>query len=124
LLSERELVRAVEALLSRMPMTVELRAAPKERLPAPVEVAFYYLIAESLTNACKHAHANTVSVEIGRADGRAWVQVTDDGVGGAKASEGSGLCELGDRVEALDGTLTVLSLPGDGTTICAEVACA
>jgi PAS domain S-box-containing protein len=124
LLSERGLVRAVEALLSRMPMAVELRAAPRERLPAPVEVAFYYLIAESLTNACKHAHANTVSVEIGRGNGRAWVQVTDDGVGGATASKGSGLCELGDRVEALDGTLAVVSPPGDGTTIRAEVACA
>ncbi|MGI9098163.1 MAG: PAS domain-containing protein [Solirubrobacteraceae bacterium] len=124
LLSERGLVRAVEALLSRMPMAVALRAPPKERLPARVEVAFYYLIAESLTNACKHAHANTVSVEIGRANGRAWVQVRDDGVGGATASKGSGLCELGDRVEALDGTLTVLSPPGDGTTIRAEVACA
>jgi PAS domain S-box-containing protein len=124
LLSERGLVRAVEALVSRMPMAVELRKAPKGRLPAPVEVAFYYLIAESLTNACKHANASTVSVEIGRANGRAWVQVTDDGVGGATASKGSGLCELGDRVEALDGTLTVLSPPGDGTTIRAEVACA
>jgi PAS domain S-box-containing protein len=124
LLSERGLVRAVEALLSRMPMAVKLRAAPEERLPRPVEVAFYYLIAESLTNACKHARATLVSVEIGHAQGRAWVQVTDDGVGGATATEGSGLCQLGDRVAALDGTLTVRSPPGDGTTVRAEVACA
>ncbi|MEA2187235.1 MAG: hypothetical protein QOK16_2246 [Solirubrobacteraceae bacterium] len=124
LLSERGLVRAVQALLSRMPMAARLGEAPEERLPEPVEVAFYYLIAESLTNACKHADANMVSVQIGRADGRAWVEVTDDGVGGATASEGSGLGELGDRVEALDGTLTILSPPGDGTTVRAEVACA
>jgi signal transduction histidine kinase len=65
-----------------------------------------------------------VSVEIGRANGRAWVEITDDGVGGATASEGSGLFALADRVEALDGTLTVLSPPGDGTTVRAEVACA
>jgi PAS domain S-box-containing protein len=123
LLSERGLVRAVEALLSRVPMAVELRA-PEERLPEHVEVAFYYLIAESITNACKHAHANLVSVQIERAEGLAWVQVTDDGVGGATVSEGSGLCELGDRVEALDGTLTVLSPRGAGTTVRAQVACA
>jgi PAS domain S-box-containing protein len=123
LLSERGLVLAVEALLSRMPMAVKLREAPAERLPRPVEVAFYYLIAESLTNACKYAHANVVSVEIGRAGGRAWVEITDDGVGGATASAGSGLCELNDRVEALEGTLTVLSPPGYGTTVRAEVAC-
>jgi PAS domain S-box-containing protein len=124
LLSERGLVRAVEAVLSRMPMTVELRDVPAERLPQPIEVAFYYLIAESLTNACKHADADVVTVEIGRTDGHAWVEVTDDGVGGATASAGSGLYELVDRIEALDGTLTVSSPPGAGTTVRAEVACA
>ncbi len=124
LLSERGLVRAVEALLSRMPMAVNLRAPPGTRFPEPVEVAFYYLISESLTNACKHAHATLVSVEIGGAGERAWVEIKDDGVGGAKASEGSGLCQLGDRVAALDGTLTILSPPGDGTIVRAEVACA
>jgi len=124
LLSERGLVRAVEALLRRMPMAVKLGEAPAERLPKPVEVAFYYLIAESLTNACKHAAASAVSVDIGRTEARAWVQVADDGVGGATANEGSGLCQLADRIEALDGTLTVLSPPGEGTTVRAEVACA
>ena len=123
-LSERGLVRAVEGLLHRMPMAVELRQALEQPLPEPVEVAFYYLIAESLANACKHSDANVVSVEIGRADTRAWVEVTDDGVGGARASEGSGLGALGDRVEALDGTLMVLSPPGSGTIVRAEVACA
>jgi PAS domain S-box-containing protein len=124
LLSERGLVRAVEALLSRMPMVVRLREAPAERLPEPVEAAFYYLIAESLTNVVKHADASAVSVGIGRTGARAWVEVTDDGVGGAKPTEGSGLSELADRVEALDGTLTVLSPPGEGTTVRAEVRCA
>ncbi|MDQ3647526.1 MAG: PAS domain-containing protein [Actinomycetota bacterium] len=124
LLSERGLVRAVEALISRMPMAINLRQAPEERLPKPVEAAFYYVIAESLTNACKHADASAVSVDIGRADGRAWVEVADDGVGGATASGDSGLGGLGDRVEALDGTLAVVSPRGGGTTVRAEVRCA
>lgn len=124
LLSERGLVCAVEALLSRMPMVATLHDAPAQRLPKPVEVAFYYLIAESLTNACKHADAKVVSVEIGLEDARAWVEVRDDGVGGATASEGSGLSELVDRIEALDGTVSVLSPPCQGTTVRAEVGCA
>jgi PAS domain S-box-containing protein len=123
-LSERGLVRAVQTLLGRMPMSVELGQSPAERLPGHVEVAFYYVIAESLTNACKHADAAAIRVEIGRADGRAWVEVADDGVGGATAVAGSGLCELSDRVEALDGMLTILSPPGDGTIVRAEVPCA
>lgn len=124
LLSERGLVPAVEALISRLPMAVELRKAPEERLLEPVEAALYYVIAETLTNACKHADPSEVSIDIGRADGRAWVEVADDGVGGATASEGSGLGGLRDRVEALDGRLTVVSPPGGGTTVRAEVACA
>jgi len=124
LLSERGLVRAVEALISRLPMSVKLREAPAQRLPQAVEAGLYYVIAETLTNACKHADAGAVSIAIGRADGRAWVEVADDGVGGATASEGSGLGGLKDRVEALDGRLTVLSPPGGGTTVRAEVACA
>ncbi|MDP8907900.1 MAG: response regulator [Chloroflexota bacterium] len=124
LLSERGLVRAVEALISRLPMSVTLRQAPDERLPPPVEAALYYVIAESLTNACKHADASEVTVEIGRAHGRAWAEIADDGVGGATVSEGSGLGGLRDRVEALDGRLTVASPAGGGTTVRAEVACA
>ena len=123
LLSERGLVRAVEALISRLPMSVTLRQAPDERLPPAVEAALYYVTAESLTNACKHADAAAVTVQIGRADGRAWVEIADDGMGGATASEGSGLGGLRDRVEALDGTLSVTSPRGGGTTVRAEVAC-
>lgn len=124
LLSERGLVRAVEALISRMPMSVQLRQAPKERLPEPVEAAFYYVIAESFTNAYKHADASAISVDIARENGQAWVEITDDGVGGATAINGSGLQGLGDRVEALDGTLAIVSPPGGGTTVRAEVPCA
>ncbi|CAN5151817.1 hypothetical protein BH20ACT16_BH20ACT16_15710 [soil metagenome] len=124
LLSQRGLVRAVEALISRLPLAVKLREAPDDRLPQPVEAALYYVIAESLTNACKHACASAVNVDIGRANGRAWVEIADDGVGGATMSAGSGLGGLSDRVEALDGGLSVVSPPDGGTTVRAEVACA
>jgi len=124
LLSERGLVRAVEALIGRMPMPVELREAPGERLPEVVEAGLYYVIAESLTNACKHAGASTLSVSIGRSDGSAWAEVRDDGIGGADSIDGSGLSGLADRVEALDGTFEVSSPPGGGTTVRAEIPCA
>ena len=123
-LSERGLVRAVEALIARMPVAAELCEAPEERLPEPVEAALYYVVSESLTNACKHAGGSTVSVSIGRSDGRAWAHVQDDGVGGASPGRGSGLSGLKDRVEALDGALEVESPPGRGTTVRAELPCA
>ncbi len=122
-LSERGLVRAVEAFAHRLPMPVKLHEAPSDRLPQPVETAFYYVIAESLTNTCKHAGASRAAVGIGRADGRAWAEVSDDGEGGAVLGEGSGLSGLADRVEALDGHLEVRSDSG-GTTVRAEVPCA
>ncbi|HEV2772343.1 MAG TPA: histidine kinase [Thermoleophilaceae bacterium] len=123
-LSERGLVRAVEALIARMPMPVELSEAPEERLPEPVEAALYYAISESLTNVCKHVGESAVSVSIGRCDGRAWAQVQDDGIGGASPADGSGLSGLKDRVEALNGTFEVESPPGGGTTVRAELPCA
>lgn len=123
-LSERGLVRAVEALARRMPMPVDLAEMPREPLPERVEAAFYYVVAESLTNAYKHAGASGVRVAIGRDDGRAWAEVSDDGRGGAVLGEGSGLSGLVDRVEALEGRLDVLGGPDAGTTVRAEVPCA
>lgn len=122
-LTERGLARAVEALVGRMPIAVKLCDGPEERLPEPVEAAFYYVIREP-QNACKHAEASAVSVDIGRSNGHAWVEVVDDGVGGATLGEGSGLGGLVDRVEALDGSFEVVSPRGEGTTVRAEVPCA
>ena len=123
-LSERGLVRAVEALVARTPMPVEIRQAPKERLPEPVEAAFYYVVSESLTNACKHAEARAVWVSLGRSAGCAWLEVADDGVGGVDPNAGSGLRGLQDRIEALDGSLAIKSPRGSGTTVRAQVPCA
>jgi signal transduction histidine kinase len=90
-------------------------------LPAPVEAAAYYLVAEALTNASRHARATYVRVDVARDDAGVLVEVSDDGVGGADASVGSGLRGLRDRVEALGGRLEVDSPVGAGTTVRARI---
>ena len=94
---------------------------PKERLPEPVEVAAYYVVAEAVTNAAKYADASAVTVDVERRDGVVRVSVADDGVGGADAAAGSGLRGLADRLEALGGRLSIDSAPGAGTRV--EATC-
>jgi signal transduction histidine kinase len=121
ILTDRGLGPAVEALVTRAPLPVELTEVPDERLPEPVEAAAYYVVAEAVTNAVKYAQASNVSVSIRRSNGSAVVRVADDGVGGADAGRGSGLRGLADRLEALDGRLRVESPPNGGTRIEAEL---
>jgi PAS domain S-box-containing protein len=108
---------ALKALGRRSPVAVELDVRVGERLPEPVEVAAYYVVAEALTNAAKHAHASFVSVEADVIDGDLRVSVHDDGVGGADPASGSGLVGLTDRVEALGGRLSLHSPRAGGTTL-------
>jgi PAS domain S-box-containing protein len=119
-LAERGLVAALDALAARSALPLELEVEA-ERLPEPIEAAIYYVVAESITNAAKHAQATHVRVLVRGEPGRALVTVADDGIGGADARTGSGLRGLGDRVEALGGTLLVTSPPGEGTCVHAEV---
>jgi signal transduction histidine kinase len=119
-LTERGLAPALQALAARAPLPVELELPP-ERLPAPVEAAAYYLVSEALANVAKYAQASVVRVLVERGDGRARVEVADDGVGGADAGGGSGLRGLADRVEALGGRLAIDSPPGRGTTLRADI---
>jgi signal transduction histidine kinase len=90
-------------------------------LPAPVEAAAYYVVSEALVNATKYADATHVRVRVGRENGCAWVEVADDGVGGADPEAGSGLNGLADRVASLNGKLAIDSPPGAGTRIRAEI---
>jgi signal transduction histidine kinase len=92
-----------------------------DRLPEPVEAAAYYVVSEALANIAKYANASGATVRVSRNDGRAVVEVEDDGVGGADPSRGSGLRGLADRVEALDGRLEIESARGRGTTVRAEI---
>jgi signal transduction histidine kinase len=91
------------------------------RLPEQVEVSAYYFIAEALTNAAKHAHASTVSVETDVGGDVLRITVRDDGVGGADFIGGTGLAGLKDRVEALGVRIFLDSPPGAGTSLRAEL---
>jgi PAS domain S-box-containing protein len=120
-LTDRGLRAAVDVLAGRAPVPVEILEVPAERLPEPVEAGAYYLIAEALTNVAKYANASVVTVSVTAGAGRVVVEVTDDGIGGADPATGSGLRGLADRVEALGGTLTVVSPMGAGTSLRAEI---
>jgi PAS domain S-box-containing protein len=120
-LTDHGLRAAVEMLAGRAPFPVEIEEAPEERLPEPVEAAAYFLIAEALTNVAKYAHASAARITVSTSDGSVVVEVSDDGVGGADPSTGSGLRGLADRVEALGGSLDVSSLDGAGTCVRADI---
>jgi signal transduction histidine kinase len=123
LLADRGLEPALAALARRAPLPVDVTATPEERLPGPVEAAAYFVVAEALTNVAKYAEASHASVAVERRNGRALVEVRDDGVGGADIAAGTGLSGLADRVAALDGRLEVDSPAGAGTVVRAEIPC-
>ena len=117
LLSESGLGPALEALGRRSAVPVELDLNLGPRLDKHVEAASYYIASEAITNAAKHAHASVIDVCADARSGALTLSISDDGVGGADPSRGSGIIGLRDRVEALGGTLLVLSPPGQGTTL-------
>ncbi|HEV7640984.1 MAG TPA: histidine kinase [Gaiellaceae bacterium] len=116
-LSEAGLVPALRALARRSAVPVTLEAHGQTRLPAPVEVAAYYVVSEALTNTAKHAHASIVHVAVEAHDSVLELSIRDDGSGGADPTRGSGLIGLADRVDALGGNIDVASAPGKGTTV-------
>ena len=122
-LSNAGLRPALRALCRRAVMPVELTVDVQRRLPESVEVAAYYVVAEALTNAAKHAHASLVTVTVDADDERMRLSLADNGVGGANP-RGSGLIGLKDRVEALGGHMEITSHDRGGTTLTAEIPCA
>jgi signal transduction histidine kinase len=120
-LTERGLGPAIDALLMRAPLHVEVAEMPEERLEAAAEAAAYYVVAEAITNVAKYAQASSATISVGRSDDAATVTVWDDGVGGADPARGSGLLGLAARVEALNGRLQVISPPGRGTRVTARI---
>ena len=118
-LSDRGLEPALQSLANRAPFPVAIVGVPPLRMDEAVEVACYYLVAESLTNAAKHADASAARVEISTTTEEVVVAIRDNGRGGARMDRGSGLRGLADRIEALGGRFDLTSPPGDGTVVSA-----
>jgi PAS domain S-box-containing protein len=116
-LTERGLAPAISALADRAPVQVDVVEVPEDRFPAAAEATAYFTVAEALTNVAKYAEATHATVRLARENGELQIEVRDDGKGGARATPGSGLAGLADRVGALDGVLEVESPPGEGTVL-------
>jgi signal transduction histidine kinase len=123
-LADRGLSGAVQALALATSLPVEVQAELPERLPAPVESAAYFAVAEGLTNVVKHSGAAHAWVRMVHAAELLRIEVTDDGSGGASSDRGTGLRGIERRLSAFDGRLTVISPQGGPTTLTMELPCA
>jgi signal transduction histidine kinase len=112
---------ALKTLARRAPVPVHLDVGVVGRLPDQIEISAYYVAAEALTNAAKHANAAAVTIVVERVDGILRIAVRDDGVGGADFAAGTGLLGLKDRVEAIGGRIRLDSPVGRGTVVTAEL---
>ena len=117
ILSEAGLGPALEALARRSAVPVDLDLTLGQRLGEHVEAAGYYIASEAITNVTKHARASVITMRVDGCDGALILSISDDGVGGADPGRGSGIIGLKDRVEALGGTISMLSPPGHGTAL-------
>ncbi len=123
-LDGRGLDAALSALVGSCPIPVTLHIDVPQR-PDPVrEAAAYYLVAEAVTNAQKHAGADRITVDVHQDDGQLCVAVEDDGHGGAELEPGGGLVGLAARIHSLDGTFTLTSPPGGPTRVEGVIPCA
>jgi signal transduction histidine kinase len=120
-LTRRGLVNAIEAIAERSVVPVELPELPSARVDPAAEATAYYVVAEAVTNAQKHAQASTIRIRAAVAARTLHVEIIDDGVGGASETAGFGLQGLRDRVEATGGTLEVQSVHGRGTRVAAAI---
>ena len=123
-LSDRGLDAALSSLAGRAPVPVAVTVSVPDRPPAAIETTAYFVVAEALTNIAKHAGATRAAVNVARQNGHLKVEVSDDGIGGADASRGTGLSGLVDRVTAVDGTVRLSSPAGGPTILTVELPCA
>src|SRR4051812_37002372 len=120
-LSERGLAAALESLAASSALPVDVSGASEERLGDAVEAGAYFVVAESITNAVKHADATRIEVRLAPARGALRIEIEDDGRGGADPAAGTGLRGLADRVEALGGRFAVADRAGGGTVVSVEL---
>jgi len=123
-LADRGLAGALEALTVQMPLPVSFSTDLAGPVPAPVETAVYFAVAEALANVVKHARARRAWVRLELHGGRLRAEIGDDGVGGADPSAGSGLAGVARRLRAFEGKLVVDSPAGGPTIVIVEVPCA
>ncbi len=125
-LEDRGLDAALSGIAARLPIPVRLTVdlpRPQDRLPATIEAVAYFVVSEGLTNVTKHAQASQAEVVVQRAGGRLHIIVSDDGVGGADPSRGTGLAGLAKRAASVDGTFEIASPPGGPTLITVDLPC-
>lgn len=122
-LDARGLDAALSGVAARAPLPVHLNVDMAEPASPTVEAVAYYVVSEALANVTKHARASGVDVQVRRTEDVLSVTITDDGVGGADASHGTGLAGLAKRVSSVDGTLRIISPRGGPTIIAAELPC-
>jgi signal transduction histidine kinase len=123
-LTDRGLDAALSALAARSPVPVRLEIDIRERPPASIEATAYFIVAEALTNAARHANASAVDVRVRLFGDALRIEVADDGVGGAEERPGGGLAGLADRASSVEGVLRVTSPAGGPTVVAAELPCA
>jgi signal transduction histidine kinase len=123
-LADRGLVGAVQALALAAPLPVDVRAEINGRLPAPVESAAYFAVAEALINVIKHAGARRAWIRLSFAGDVLTARVRDDGIGGARPEGGTGLRGIERRLSAFDGSVHLHSPPGGGTELAMVLPCA
>jgi signal transduction histidine kinase len=122
-LTETGLSGALQALAERSTVAMTVAAVPSGRFPAPVEATAYFVVSEALANVAKHALTDAAVVTIRQLPGLLTVVVSDDGAGGARPEDGTGLRGLADRVASVGGVLRIDSPPGAGTRLEAAIPC-
>jgi signal transduction histidine kinase len=120
-LSRGGLRAAIGALVARVRLPSVSVEVTADRLPAALEANAYFIVAEALTNAVRHAQSTSVQIAAIADTGVLRLEVRDDGVGGARINGSSGLLGLRDRAAALNGELRVKSPPGEGTVVAATL---
>jgi signal transduction histidine kinase len=121
ILTDLGLAKAIRSLTDGSPVPIQMLKLPSGRLDPTAEATAYYVVAEALTNAQRHARAKQIAIRVIESGRFLRIEVADDGAGGADERNGSGLQGLRDRVEAMGGALRVASTPGRGTLVRAEI---
>lgn len=123
-LEDRGLDAALSGVAARTPLPVKLEVDLSRRLPPAIEAVAYFAVSEALANIVKHSRASRAEITIRYRGGKLRITVSDDGIGGADASGGTGLSGLAKRVASVDGHMSVSSPAGGPTVLTVELPCA